>query len=546
MGRTELMLRWLYTGRLVVASAIFVAALARWLAPAPIQVETLIATVALLSALAVTAFGLWWVEVLKRPPGRNFLYAQILYDVLLVTAIIHVTGGPYSPYPPLYILVITAAALLLPLPGGMLVGALASMLFIAGVVFVPLQDPLLEDFLRVGLFAVVAVVTAALGDRLRRTDVALGAAEQELRQLRLDTDDILAAMDTAVVTVDGAGRLVYMNDAAAAMLGSSGQLLPGRRVLDELDRVAPGLGTLIRRTAATRVPVSRFEIRQRTPLGDRYLGVRTTVLERAGSPSVTAVIQDITEGRRIDELIRRAERLQAVAELGASLAHEIRNPLASIRSAVEQLGGQRLTADDRKMLRRLVVRESDRLTRLLAEFMEFSRLELRRWGPVDLGAVTRDAVDLVSRHPDRAAGVRIDFIQPAAPLLVDGDHDLLHRTIFNLALNAVQHSAAGGVVTVELDRAGGDLPPSVQLEAPVRLTVRDTGAGIREEDIPRMFDPFFTTREGGTGLGLAMVHRAVEAHRGVILVDSNAGVGACFTIYLPARAGEPADVAVTV
>jgi two-component system, NtrC family, sensor histidine kinase PilS len=119
MGRTERMLRWLYTGRLVVATAIFIAALARWLAPGPTQIETLIATVALLSALAVTAFGLWWVEVLKRPPGRNFLYAQVVYDVILVTAIIHVTGGPYSPYPPLYILVITAGALLLPLPGGM-------------------------------------------------------------------------------------------------------------------------------------------------------------------------------------------------------------------------------------------------------------------------------------------------------------------------------------------------------------------------------------------------------------------------------------------
>jgi two-component system, NtrC family, sensor histidine kinase PilS len=545
MGRTERMLRWLYTGRLVLATAIFVAALARWLAPAPNQIETLIATVALLASLAMSAFGIWWVEIRERRPGRNFLYAQVVFDVLLVTAIIHVTGGPYSPYPPLYILVITAGALLLPLPGGMLIGALSSMLFIAGVVFVPLEDPLREDFLRVGLFSVVAVATAALGDRLRRMGTALGVAESELRQLRLDTNDILAAMDTAVITADGAGRLVYMNVAAADLLGLQAELVPGQAVLEELDRAAPGLGTLIRRTAATGLPVSRFEIRKRSVLGDRYFGVRTTVLEREGMPSVTAVMQDITDGKQIEDLIRRAERLQAVAELGASLAHEIKNPLASIRSAVEQLGGSRLMPADGDMLRRLVLKESDRLTRLLGEFMEFSRVEMRRWSTVDLTQVARDAIDLVNRHPDRRSGTRIDLINTAQPLLVNGDRDLLHRAVFNLVLNAVQHSAEGGLVTVELDRPGDNLPPSVQLEQPARLTVRDRGTGVREEDIPRMFDPFFTTREHGTGLGLALVHRAVEAHRGAILVDNNVDAGACFTIYLPARAGEPAHAAAT-
>ena len=536
------MLRWLWTGRLVLASAIFVAAVARWLAPEPNQLETLIATVALLSALVVTAFGFWWVEVLKRPPGRNFLYVQVVFDVLLVTAVIHVTGGPASPYPPLYILVITAGALLLPLPGGLLIGALSSILFIAGVVFVPQEDPGRADFLRVGLFSVVAVATAFLGDRLRRTGAALGAAELELRQLLLDTNDILGALDTAVITVDGEGRLVYMNTSAADLLNLPAEGLSGQPVLEELDRTAPGLGTLIRRTVATRVPVTRFEIRRRTPAGVRYLGARTTVLEREDQPSVTAVMQDITESRRMEELIRRTDRLQGIAELGASLAHEIKNPLASIRSAVEQLGGPRLREEDSDMLRSLVLRESDRLTRLLAEFMEFSRVETRRWTAVDVGAVASDAVSLAQRHPDRTGNIRIELQRPDEALMVDGDPDLLHRAIFNLVLNAVQHSPDDGVVTVTVDRPESGLPPGLDLYAPVRVTVQDTGGGVREEDIPRLFDPFFTNRAGGTGLGLALVHRAVEAHSGAILVDNDPDAGACFTIYLPAHAGEPAHV----
>lgn len=539
MGRTERMLRWLYTGRLIIATAIFIAAVTRWLGPAASQLDTLIATVALLAALAATAAGLWWVEVLRRPPGRNFLYAQLVFDVVLVTAIVHVTGGPTSPYPPLYILVITAAALLLPLPGGMLIGALASLLFLVDVILLPHNEPTITEFLRVVLFAVVAVAAAAVGERLRRAGVQLGVAESELRQLRLDTNELLATIDTALVTVDGAGRLMHVNGAATDLLRLPLAEWTGHAVLDQLDRAAPGLGTLIRRTAATRVAVGRFEIRIPTGAGerDRYLGVRTTVAERDGMPWVTAVIQDITESKQIEELIRRAERLQAVAELGASLAHEIRNPLASIRSAVEQLTGDRLQAEDRDMLRRLVVTESERLSRLLGEFMEFSRMEMRRWAKVDLGAVALEAIELVMHHPDRASGTRIDFCKPAAPLVIDGDHDLLHRAVFNLVLNAVQHTGVDGVVTVEVDRAGMDSPAPVGLQGPVRLRVRDTGPGVREEDVPRVFDPFFSTRNGGTGLGLAMVHRAVEAHRGAILVDSVREGGACFTIYLPADAG---------
>jgi two-component system, NtrC family, sensor histidine kinase PilS len=538
MGRMERVLRWLYTGRLMVSTAIFIAALTSWLGPGSNQVETLIATIVLLSAAVMTAFGVWWVELLRREPGRNFLYAQLVFDVLLVTAVVHVTGGPNSPYPPLYILVITAAALLLPLPGGMLIGALASMLFIADVVFSPLTDPGTAEFLRVGLFTVVAVATAAVGDRLRRAGTALGAAESELRRLRLDTDELLAAIDTALVTVDGAGRLVHANSASADLLGLRLDARAGEPILDDLDRSAPGLGALIRRTAATRVPVGRFEILRRLPSGDRHLGVRTTVLDRVGMPWVTAVLQDITETKQVEELVRRAGRLQATAELGASLAHEIRNPLASIRSAVEQLAGDRLAAAERGMLRGLVVKESERLSRLLSEFMEFSRVETSQRTCVDVGEVAFDAVELVSQHPDRAADVRIDFCRPAVPRNVAGDRDLLHRAVFNLVLNAVQHAGPTGVVTVELEQLTDAVTASMPFEAPVRLVVRDSGPGLREEDMPRLFDPFFTRRPGGTGLGLAMVHRAVEAHGGAVLADGGPEGGARFTIYLPAFTGE--------
>ena len=544
------LLRWLYVGRLTLATGIFGGAVAAWLQTT--WDTTLIATLALLLSLTFTFASLWYTYGLGRTPGRNFLYAQVLFDALLVTAVVHITNQGGSVFAPLYILVIAAGALLLPLPGGLLIGAFTSVLYTADLVFwnrplaggptvdlgfFHIRAPWGSVLLQVLVFALMAMVAGALGDRLRRTGHALGEVESELRQLRLDTDDILATIDTGLVTVDGEGRLVYLNDAAETTLRLPDREWRGKPALEVLDDRAPGLGVVIRRTSVTGQPVHRFEIRIRDEHGDRWLGVRTTVLERSSSPWVTAVFQDITESKKIEDLMRRAERLQAVAELGASLAHEIKNPLASIRSAVEQLTGDRLNTRDRDVLRRLVVTESDRLSRLLSDFMEFSRVELRRWGDVDLSKIATEAIALVQQHPDSTGRPRVEFERPRDPLVVQGDPDLLHRAVFNLVLNAVQHAGPQGNVHVRLGSvARGDLPAGVQLDAPVRLSVTDSGPGIPAEDVGKVFDPFFTTREGGTGLGLAMVHRAVEAHQGVILVDGGPVKGAQFTVYLPARA----------
>ena len=536
MAQTLRLLRLVYVGRLTIAVGIFVAALWAW-TDAPADV-TLIATLGLLLSLAASGASFWYTDVLGRRAGTNFLYSQMLFDTILVTAIVHITSVNNAPsdFSALYVLVIATAALLLPMPGGLLIGGLANILYIADILWLQPFGVTADSLLQVALFSVIAAVTAQLGHRLRRTGTALGMAESELRQLRLDTGDILAAIDTGLVTVDDEGRLMYMNAAAQSILELRQEEWRELKVVEALDRSAPQLGTTIARTSRTGSAVRRLEIRVPRPEGDMYLAVRTTLLERPENPWTTAVIQDVTEHRQIDDLIRRAERLQAIAELGASLAHEIKNPLASIRSSVEQLARNRLGPGDRDTLQRLILTESDRLSRLLAEFMEFSRLELRRWKKLDLREIASDAVGLVTQHPDTGTGMHIEFASPPEPLTVDGDQDLLHRALFNLVLNGVQHAGPSGRVRVELGRADTfEVPASVPIDSPVRITVEDSGPGIREEDIGRLFDPFFTTRNGGNGLGLAMVHRAIEAHRGAILVDGNVGRGARFTVYLPAH-----------
>jgi two-component system sensor histidine kinase PilS (NtrC family) len=273
------------------------------------------------------------------------------------------------------------------------------------------------------------------------------------------------------------------------------------------------------------------------------IGVTTTFADDGDAPArqtATAIFQDISDSKRLQSMHVRAERLQAVAELSAALAHEIRNPLASIRSSVEQLGKRPSTNDDERTLTGLVVRESDRLSRLLAEFLDFARARVTRISALDLSAIARGAVNLAGQHPDRAEGVEVSCSTPADPIMIEGDEDLLHRALFNLTLNAVQAVPAHGRVRVEVSVVPrAQLPNGMTFEnGAVAVHVIDDGPGIPADVRDRLFDPFFTTKQGGSGLGLAIVHRAVEAHRGFVLVDSpvagdGAEGGTRFTVLLP-------------
>jgi len=220
-----------------------------------------------------------------------------------------------------------------------------------------------------------------------------------------------------------------------------------------------------------------------------------------------------------------------VAALSASLAHEIRNPLASIRSSVEQLAHSARDDPDDRVLADLIVRESDRLSRLLGEFLDFARVRASHFVTVDLAAVVREAAQLVREHPDTGPGVEIVVVGDAIEL--DADEDLLHRIVTNLILNAAQAMNGAGRIEALVDRPlPAELPQGGDFEHPVRLRVRDDGPGIDAELQQRLFQPFVTGRPGGSGLGLAIVERAVAAHRGLVMVDSAPQKGTTFTILL--------------
>jgi two-component system sensor histidine kinase PilS (NtrC family) len=525
----------IYVGRLTVAAGILVGALSMWRTTRPD--ETLIATLAFLAAVFFSGGSHWWTHQRAREPGLSFLLAQSMFDVAMTTAIVHITGGGASAFTPVYILVITAAALLLPPVGVAAIWCVVSMAFLGDVRYGHPDTLSTGTLVITVLFGLVALVTGWLGARLRSAGSQIDAVESALRQLRLDTGDILATLSTGLMTVDGSGRLAYINRAGEGLLGLDGRTWLNRPVIGEVSRIAGGLSEAIVRSIETSSPVSREKSKARVNGGRIVLGISTAVLEGAddGPPSVTAIFQDITDAERLENLNRRNERLEAVAELSASLAHEIKNPLASIRSSIEQLVGPRLQPEDRNVLQQLILSESDRLSRLLSEFIEFARIRSGSFEPVDVAECVHTAVALAREHPDAAPVACLDVRGADAPLAILGDADLLHQAVFNLVLNALQFAGEKGTVRVEVSgvRANGS-DPIVQPHSAVRVVVSDSGPGVAAEHAARVFDPFFTTRDQGSGLGLSVVHRAVDAHQGSVIVDESALGGARFVLYLPA------------
>ena len=536
-------LRWVYTGRLVLATAIFVAALAVWRS-APWN-DTLLTTLAMLLALVFTAGSWLWSNVYHRAPGRTFLTLQVLVDLAIVTAAVHVTGGRDSQFAALYILVIVTAALLLPTGGALLVSLFGCVLYSAVALLGPGAGPDAALALQLGVFGIVALGSALISVRLQEAGAGTAQLAAELTRVRLEAADILHNIRSGVVTIDDAGTLLYANPAASALLGVDLEERVGGPILEEVGLRSPTLALALIRTARHGERITRAEGSILGTTVEFPIGVTTTSATTQGdhpASTATAIFQDISDQKRLNELHTRAERLEAIAELGASMAHEIKNPLAAIRSAVEQLASMSPKDGDAATLSGLIMRESDRLSRLLSEFLDFARVRVTRLRPVDISGVVRDAVALVGRHPERPIGTRIDVSGSDVPLVVEGDDDLLHRVVFNLLLNAVQASPAEGRVTIDACAVAEDeVPLGMSFDhGAIALRITDQGPGIAPEIRDRLFDPFFTTKPGGSGLGLAIVHRAIEAHRGVVFTD-RVGDTTRFTALLPRAAqGETA------
>jgi two-component system sensor histidine kinase PilS (NtrC family) len=496
--------------------------------------------VALLSLLAASSnvFQVGVVVLLRfRRWIRTLAVAHIAGDVAFTGFLVYLTGGADSLFTFLFLLSIVNGSLLLGKPGAWTAAAV-SLLADAGVILAlqygglsPADSGLAQSRIaghqlaqllvtHATAFALTAVLASYVAAQARRAGERARRAEKSLEHLAALHDAIVRSLSAGILTADETGRITFVNRAGEEILGAPS----ARFELRPVEEVFPGLRPALCR-AVTEGVSQRIDFEWRRPDGTRrVLGFTVAPLldERQGRIGTTASFQDLTVIKELEARALRTERLAAVGKLAAGLAHELRNPLASIAGSVELLGAGSADPSERR-LRAIVVRETERLNRLVSDFLAFARPAPLKKESLDLARLCAHVLDAVGSDPRNAA---VGFERRLEPAVARADGKQLEQVLWNLVLNAVQASPEGGVVTVETGRLPG--------EDRVYVLVADRGPGIAPADQARLFEPFFTTKAGGTGLGLSICHRIVESHDGEIRLDSRPGEGARFTVILPA------------
>ncbi len=467
------------------------------------------------------------------------VYAQVAGDLLIITALVHISGGVRTGFVLLYPLAVLSATMLVPRRGSLAVAGLATVLYgglllavrsgtlssngLRDVVDLPTR-PILYSIFILGVACVtVAMLGTYLAESLQRAGRELRAAAVEVADLRELNQVIVDSIQSGLMTTDAEGRILYVNQFAEAILGRSPSGLRGSAVRGVLGSPLLGPAELAVRAASR--ALARLELSYRHPDGRTLeLGVSVTPLatQEASRGGYLVVFQDLTEIRRLEEEVRTKEKLAAVGEMAAQLAHEIRNPLGSIRGSAQVLMAEPALGEEEGRLLAIISRESKRLSDTLNRFLFQARVPGRR-DPVDLRPVLESAVTLLRNGAEVGPGHEVRFEADEGPHVCLADPDQIAQVFWNLARNALEAMPDGGRLEVSLRRAAAD----------VVLTVRDQGRGMGRDEQRRLFEPLPTSNRLGAGLGLAIVFQIVRQHGGDITVRSAADQGTQFDVRLP-------------
>lgn len=524
-------LPWLGRVRfLVITFLIAVVVAIRQLTLIPLPAGTLILLAAVWYSCAVVDLMLWrW-----APSSRWQAPLQLGLDLAVITAVVYASGAQDSYFISLYLLVILMGSILFSRRGAFLAAGVSFVLLASTVemayygVIPPTARSLpdlraLESWLGSNLFAffAVAYLGTLLAQTLRAKGVELEEKNEALKDLQAFNRDIIESMRGGLLTTDLAGRILLVNRAGDEMLGHGWNALEGRGVVEVFPELWPV------ETDASGVPLAlRREIEIHTADGElRFLGLSISSLRTGQGESSGFVFsfQDLTELKRLEREVVTKERMAALGRLSAAIAHEIRQPLTAMTGALKELARLAPLDEDDQQLVRIVTRESQRLNRIITEFLDYSRDKAYAFASVDLVAVTEETLLLLERDAANTGKYRIDKSFARGDLRVRADRDAMKQILWNLCNNALRAMPDGGVLTVGLT-ATSDC---------VRISIRDTGRGMDPRVAASLFEPFQSAFTGGTGLGLAIVYQILQAHRGRIGVGDTEGRGTEFVVELP-------------
>ena len=563
-------IKWLMVLRLLFATFLLVATVVVQARAYPSFSKTSLASLYLLTGV-IYFLTLCYALLLDRIKKYVlFAYVQLVFDVLFVTALIYVTGGIESIFSFMYILTIINAAIMLYRRGGLLIASASSigygslldlqyfgiihpyytraselMTYTIGYYFYTL-------LMNIAAFYLVAFLSSYLAEELRRSSVKLKAKQYDLDQLELLNRNIVQSINTGLITLNNQLEISYINPAVEQISGFGYRDLEGIHIGDIFPKIVPYLSISDRRGDNDDMPQPQkgidvdFDRRDGSRL---HLGFSQSILKDPGGDEIglILILQDLTEFRQMQEQVRRMDRLAVAGELAAGIAHEIKNPLASLSGSIQMLRDEMDFGPMQQRLMDITMREAERLNALVNEFLLFSRPEKAVDRSVEVNEVIEDTLEMLKNSPELSRPIRIEkTLSKNLWVLIDSQR--LQQVIWNLVLNAVQEMKNSGrlsiATAIRTKRGSGDAPRDYawdRQEKLAEISISDTGPGILPENQGKVFDPFFTTKDQGTGLGLTIVHRIVENYDGKIFLDSDGRSGTTFTLHFPLAEEDPQD-----
>jgi two-component system sensor histidine kinase PilS (NtrC family) len=472
---------------------------------------------------------------------RHLAWLISLLDVAIVTAVVASTGGARSMFTFLYVMLVTASCVTLSRTGGLTIAAVASVLYTALVfgrtVFplttlfeVPEETTALEVltmFANAGTFLVVAIVAGGLAERFRSTSAELETQRKDLENLEAFKDLVFESVGTGLIAIDRGRAITAFNRAAASITAVAVEHAIGRPWAALFGDVVP-LAAIEAAIDAEPDHTSRHEVTFRRG-GGPDIPVRMMFSALNGGDGqrlgLICACEDLSTLRAMEERLRQADRLATLGRMSANIAHEIRNPLASLTGAIEVLAANGTAGELRDRLANIVIKESGRLNTILRDFLEYARPAPLARARVNV-CETIDEVLILLEH--RATPGTLKVARELPPSLEwDVDPQQFRQAIWNLCLNGVEAMPEGGELRVT----------TAVVDDHLTVRISDTGDGIGTTDVHHVFEPFYSTKSGGSGLGLALVHRILQDHGGEIDVDSTPGAGSTFTLRIPVRRG---------
>ncbi len=481
---------------------------------------------------------------------------QVIGDLVFVGGIIYSTGGIESPLSFLYSLVVVATSVMLPRTAIYLVASAASISFglIIDLEYFGILHPVYLFpkstvpheggyvfyivFVNIASFYSVAFLSSLLSHRLRLIKEELALTNISLEKLQAFHRNVVQNMGNGLVTTDLNGIITSMNPASERITGVNQTDIVGHSIYSLLP-MSP-LKTLFDEIPFTALPDYIEGTYTRKDGTHAFIRIRMSRLE--GNPQSRQpqgfifVFEDLTEIKRMEEKMSKAERLATVGRFSAGMAHEIRNPLASLSGSIEVLNtGLNLSGDDKRLMD-IVIKETGRLNRIVSDFLHFANPRDNRNSIVDISQLIKDAILLMKNSSEYHSSISIDFQDHAQHLVLNCDEQQIQQLVWNLCINGIQSMSSGGTLVIEIEAIDGyKFEGYYSDHKGILLKVKDTGCGIPEEKRKHIFDPFYTTKEEGVGLGLARVFQIVERHDGYISLISEPGVGTQFIVYLPQK-----------